>query len=71
MSMLGALVGAAIDRSDGDFGIKGAIIGTALSKTAAVVAPAVMTFLIGWTVQKAVYSGYIALSGNAKASPDD
>jgi hypothetical protein len=61
MTMLGALVGAAIDRSDGDSGIKGAIIGAGLSKTASVLAPLVMTFVIGWALQKAVGAAWNAM----------
>lgn len=68
MSMFGALVGAAIDRSDGDSGIKGAIVGAALSKTVSFVAPVIVTFAIGWTVQKAVYAGYNALTGQSDAA---
>jgi hypothetical protein len=52
MSILGALIGAAIDRTDGDSGIKGAIIGVGLQKTASIIAPLVVTFAIGWAVQK-------------------
>lgn len=52
MSMFGALLGAAIDRTDGDSGIKGAIIGASLQKAASVLAPIAVTFAIGWAVQK-------------------
>ena len=54
MGMFGALAGATIDRSDGDSGIKGAIIGAGVSKAASLAVPVVTTFAIGWTVQKAV-----------------
>ena len=61
MSIFGALVGAAIDRSDGDSGIKGAIIGTILSKAASAIAPLIVTFAIGWAVQKAAGLAWEAL----------
>ncbi len=61
MGMFGALVGAAIDRSDGDSGIKGAIIGAGLSKAASVVAPLAVTFAVGWAVQKAAGAAWNAL----------
>lgn len=61
MGMFGALIGAAIDRSDGDSGIKGAIIGAGLSKTASVLAPLAVTFAIGWAVQKAIGAAWNAM----------
>lgn len=64
MSYLGAVVGAAIDRSDGDSGIKGAIFGTFAAKTAATLTPLIVTFLIGWVVQKAIISGWNAIQEN-------
>ena len=70
MGMFGALVGAAIDRTDGDSGIKGAIIGASLSKLASVVAPLAVTFAIGWAVQKAAGAAWDAvpdLGGNDTA----
>ena len=60
MALFGALVGAAIDRTDGDSGIKGAIIGATLSKLASVVAPLAVTFAIGWAVQKAAGAAWDA-----------
>ena len=61
MGMFGALVGAAIDRNDGDSGIKGAIIGASLSKLASVAAPLAVTFAIGWAVQKAAGAAWDAM----------
>ncbi|MGB5076172.1 MAG: hypothetical protein WBO17_01675 [Sphingorhabdus sp.] len=61
MGMFGALVGAAIDRSDGDSGIKGAIIGAGLSKAASVLAPFAFTFAIGWVVQRVARAAWQAL----------
>lgn len=62
MGMFGALVGAAIDRTDGDSGIKGALIGAAASKTISVLVPVAMTFAIGLAVQKAATVGWRKLS---------
>ena len=72
MGMLGALVGAAIDRTDGDSGIKGAIIGASLSKLASVVAPLAVTFVIGWAVQKAAGAAWDAVPdiGGNDTNPD-
>ena len=49
-SMGGALVGAAIDRSDGDSGIKGALIGTIAVGAARAALPLVATYAVGWAV---------------------
>lgn len=68
MSMFGALIGAALDRSDGDSGIKGAFIGAALSKTLSVVTPIAITFAIGWSVQKALGAAWHVLPGNRTSS---
>ena len=61
MGMFGALVGAAIDRTDGDSGITGAIIGMVAQKAVSVVAPLAITFAIGWAVQKAIGVAWNAL----------
>lgn len=61
MAIFGALLGAAVDRSDGDSGIKGAVIGAAVSKTVSVVTPLLVTFAIGWAVQKALGMAWEAL----------
>jgi hypothetical protein len=50
-NLLGALIGAAIDRQDGDSGIKGAIIGTVAESAIRVAAPIVATYVLGWAVQ--------------------
>ena len=50
-NVLGMLVGAAIDRRDGDSGIKGAIVGSLVQSGVRVVTPLAVTFAIGWTVQ--------------------
>jgi hypothetical protein len=64
--MLGALVGAAIDRRDGDSGIKGAIVGSVAESAVRVVVPLAVTFAIGWTVQFAARKAWRAVSGEAE-----
>ena len=49
-NLIGALVGAAIDRQDGDSGIKGAIIGTVAESAVRVLVPIVATYAVGWAV---------------------
>ncbi len=71
MSIFGALLGAAIDRTDGDSGIKGAIIGASLQKAVSVLAPIAVTFAIGWAVQKAAGMAWDAvpdIGGDGSAS---
>jgi hypothetical protein len=63
MSLFGALAGAAIDRSDGDSGIKGAIIGAVATRAASAIAPLIVTFAIGWAVQKGAVAAWSALEG--------
>ncbi|HEY0270881.1 MAG TPA: hypothetical protein VGC10_07825 [Sphingomonas sp.] len=50
-NMLGMLIGAAIDRRDGDSGIVGAIEGGLVEGALKLVAPVAITFAIGWGVQ--------------------
>lgn len=54
MGVLGTIVGAAIDRRDGDSGIKGAIVGAAASRAASAIPKLLAAVAIGWGVQKAV-----------------
>jgi hypothetical protein len=74
-NVIGMLVGAAIDRRDGDSGIKGAIEGYLIQGALRVVAPLVVTYAIGWGVQYGVRRGLLALTGDpdlkkGAASPD-
>ncbi len=62
-NLLGALIGAAIDRQDGDSGIKGAIIGTVAESAIRVAAPLVATYALGWAVQYGIRKGWHALIG--------
>ena len=66
-NMLGALIGAAIDRQDGDSGIKGAIVGTVAESAIRLVALVVATWALGWAVQYGIAKGWQALTGNDPA----
>lgn len=50
-NVLGMLIGAAIDREDGDSGVEGAITGYLAEGALKVIAPLAVTFAIGWGVQ--------------------
>jgi hypothetical protein len=62
-NLLGALIGAEIDRRDGDSGIKGAIVGTVAETAIRWAAPVVATYLLGWAVQYGIRKGWHAISG--------
>lgn len=64
-NLLGAMIGAALDRRDGDSGIKGAIIGTVAEKAIRGAAPLVATYALGWAVQYAIHKGWTAVTGAA------
>lgn len=64
-NMLGMLVGAAIDRRDGDSGIKGALEGYLIQGALRVLAPIAITYAIGWGVQYGIRRGLHALTGDA------
>jgi hypothetical protein len=49
-NLIGAMVGAAIDRQDGDSGIKGAIVGTVAESAILTIVPMLATYAIGWAV---------------------
>lgn len=57
---LGALIGAAIDRRDGDSGIKGAIAGSLAEGAVKLVAPLAVTFAIGWAIQYGLRKAWAA-----------
>ena len=48
MGWLGALVGAAIDRRDGDSGIKGALIGASAGRVLRSAMPVATAAAMGW-----------------------
>jgi hypothetical protein len=62
-NLLGALIGAAIDREDGDSGIKGAIIGTVAESAIRTLAPIAATWALGWAVQYGVRKARHAATG--------
>ena len=69
-NLLGALIGAWIDRQDGDSGIKGAIIGTVAETALRAAAPIVATYALGWAVQygfrKSWHAGSASHTGDAR-----
>ena len=62
-NLLGALIGAAIDRRDGDSGIKGAIIGTVAETVIRAAAPVVATYALGWAVQYGIRKAWHGIAG--------
>ena len=62
-NLLGALIGAALDRQDGDSGIKGAIMGTVAESAIRALAPLAATYALGWAVQYGLRKGWHALAG--------
>ena len=69
-NLVGALIGAAIDRQDGDSGIKGAIIGTVAVSAIRTVAPLVVTFAIGWAVQRGIRMAWQAATSADPVDPE-
>jgi hypothetical protein len=69
-NLLGALIGAAIDRQDGDSGIKGAIVGTVAESTIKIVAPLLLTYALGWAVQYGIRKGWEAVTGDDPVDAD-
>lgn len=63
-NILGMLIGAAIDRRDGDSGIVGAAEGYLVEGALKVVLPLAVTFAIGWGVQYGVRRGLSAISNS-------
>ncbi len=62
--MLGAIIGTLIDRQDGDSGVEGALWGTLAEKGVRLIAPVVMTFAIGYAVQKAAAIAWDKATGD-------
>lgn len=69
-NLLGALIGAAIDREDGDSGIKGAIVGTVAESAIRALAPIVATYALGWAVQYGIRKGWHAMIGEDPVGQD-
>lgn len=69
-NLLGALIGAAIDRQDGDSGIKGAIVGTVAESAIRVLAPIAATYALGWAVQYGIRKSWQAIVGEDPVDAD-
>ncbi len=69
-NLLGALIGAAIDRDEGGSGIKGAIEGTIAEGAIRLLAPIVATYALGWAVQYGARKGWQALVGEDPVNQD-
>lgn len=69
-NLLGALIGAAIDRGDGDSGIKGAIVGTVAESAIRTLTPIAATYALGWAVQYGIRKGWHALVGRDPVAAD-
>lgn len=63
-NLVGALIGAAIDRRDGDSGIKGAILGSVVESAIRIAAPIVLTYALGWAVQYGVRKAWQGFHGH-------
>ena len=63
-NLMGALIGAAIDRLDGDSGIKGAIIGGVAESAIRVIAPIIVTYALGWAVQYGIRKAWQGIAGH-------
>lgn len=63
-NLLGAVIGAAIDRNEGGSGIGGAIKGTIAEYAVRAIAPVVATYALGWAVQYGARKGWHALVGH-------
>jgi hypothetical protein len=63
-NLLGLVLGAEIDRSDGGSGVKGAVEGFLIEGAVRVVAPLVVTFAIGWGVQFLARRAFKAVTGH-------
>lgn len=69
-NLLGALIGAAIDRDEGGSGIKGAIEGTIAEAVVRALAPIVATYALGWAVQYGIRKGWHAIVGADPVADD-
>ena len=69
-NLLGALIGAAIDRRDGDSGIKGAIIGTVAETAIRAAVPVIATYALGWAVQYGLRKAWRGIAGRDPVDTD-
>lgn len=63
-NVVGMLVGAALDRRDGDSGVGGAIEGYLIEGAIRAIAPLAVTFAIGWGVQFLARRAVHAITGD-------
>ncbi|WP_420607662.1 hypothetical protein [Novosphingopyxis sp.] len=66
--MFGAILGALVDRQDGDSGVEGALWGTVAEKGVKLVFPLMLTFAIGYAVQKGVGMAWNKATGDDMSS---
>ena len=64
-NVLGLLIGAEIDRSEGGEGIAGALEGYMIEGAVKAVAPLLVTFAIGWGVQFLARRAFAAVTGES------
>jgi len=69
-NLMGALIGAAIDRGDGDSGVKGAIVGSATEGAIKLLAPLAATYALGWLVQFGARKAWQGLFGDDPVDPE-
>ena len=62
-NVLGLLIGAEIDRNEGGEGIAGALEGYMIEGAVKAVAPLLVTFAIGWSVQFLARRAFGAVTG--------
>lgn len=67
-NLIGMLIGAAIDRRDGDSGIKGALIGSLAQGAIRRAVPLALTAAAGWGMYRLVRQGRDALRGGPRAT---
>jgi hypothetical protein len=70
-NVLGMLVGAAIDREDGDSGVEGALTGYLVEGAIKVLAPVVVTFAIGAAVQFLARRAIESVTGDSVSARGD
>ncbi|TVV72348.1 hypothetical protein [Sphingomonas solaris] len=63
-NIVGMAIGAAIDRSDGDSGVGGAVGGYLVQEAIEIVTPLLITFAIGWGVQYLARRAFQAVTGD-------
>lgn len=68
-NLTGAVIGALIDRRDGDSGIKGALIGAGIQAAARLAVPLATTFAIGWAVKYGARRTWRAWRGRRGGAP--